>query len=472
MRLKVRLTIQRQVEGLILQQSLVVVFIVRNQQCTECQAEYRQGSWKSLVQVRQRVAHKRTFLYLEQLILKQGAHRGCLDIKTFKDGMDFYFADKGKSARFIAFLESVVPIQTKFSKKLISTDDKNNTANFKYTHYVEICPLCKDDLLYLPASLARQLSNIARLVLVKKISNQITLVDPLTGQIAHLENEVYWRSPIRPLVTAGRARLTPYVVLGKEAVYLRQNIARPKASNKIKTRLAQLTLAREADFGVNDNQVVEQSHVGYLFKAGDACLGYDLTEIQLVDDEASRDNTLPEVVVVRKLYGSSTGPTNKSRKRIWQLQRLNVDVVETKSKKGDTQDMDEEDFMQEVEADKEMRHNINLFKNDAVVNKQGGDDGDEADMDNGDDEDEDGEDDQKVQLDELLDGLQLETGPDAEDVGEADEYDQYLVEGEKAAKDGIAYVSREDARHVQAKDVATPVTSGWGEDFHSKLNQK
>lgn len=110
MRLKVRLTIQKEVrKGTILQQSFTVVFIVRNQQCIECQAEFRQGSWKSLVQVRQRVAHKRTFLYLEQLILKHGAHRGCLSIETYRDGMDFYFPDKGKAARFISFLENVVP---------------------------------------------------------------------------------------------------------------------------------------------------------------------------------------------------------------------------------------------------------------------------------------------------------------------------------------------------------------------------
>ena len=65
------------------------------------------------MQVRQRVGHKRTFLYLEQLILKHGAHRGCLSIETFKDGMDFYFPDKGKAARFISFLEDVVPMKVR-----------------------------------------------------------------------------------------------------------------------------------------------------------------------------------------------------------------------------------------------------------------------------------------------------------------------------------------------------------------------
>lgn len=114
MRLKVQLTVQKEVQsGTILQQTFVVVFIVRSQQCIECQAEFRQGSWRALVQVRQRVDHKRTFLYLEQLILKHGAHRGCLSIETFRDGMDFYFSDKGKAARFISFLEDVVPIKVR-----------------------------------------------------------------------------------------------------------------------------------------------------------------------------------------------------------------------------------------------------------------------------------------------------------------------------------------------------------------------
>jgi nonsense-mediated mRNA decay protein 3 len=137
MRLKVRLTIQKEVQkGTILQQSFTVVFIVRNQQCIECQAEFRQGSWKSLVQVRQRVDHKRTFLYLEQLILKHGAHRGCLSIETFRDGMDFYFPDKGKAARFISFLENVVP--TKVRSHLSCVD-----FHLPSTHYLIPFPVMR-----------------------------------------------------------------------------------------------------------------------------------------------------------------------------------------------------------------------------------------------------------------------------------------------------------------------------------------
>ncbi len=134
LRLKVRLTVQKEVQtGTILQQSFVVVFVVRNQQCIECQAEFRQGSWKSLVQVRQRVGHKRTFLYLEQLILKHGAHRGCLSIETFRDGMDFYFPDKGKAARFVTFLDNVVPIKVCL---LVSNEQFIN--NFFFVKTVQI----------------------------------------------------------------------------------------------------------------------------------------------------------------------------------------------------------------------------------------------------------------------------------------------------------------------------------------------
>ena len=40
------------------------------------------------VQVRQKVEHKRTFLFLEQLILKHGMERDTIGIKSQPDGLD------------------------------------------------------------------------------------------------------------------------------------------------------------------------------------------------------------------------------------------------------------------------------------------------------------------------------------------------------------------------------------------------
>jgi nonsense-mediated mRNA decay protein 3 len=487
MRLKIRLTIQREVNqggGIILQQSFNVEFIVRNQQCIECQAEFRQGSWKSLVQVRQRVQHKRTFLYLEQLILKYDTHRGALNIVTYKDGMDFYFPDKGKASKFIAFLDSVVPIKLKQSKKLISTDDKNNLTNFKYTNYVEICPLCKDDLLFLPTRTARQLGSLSRLVLVKNISNVIHVIDPLSGQTGSLTNDAYWRDPIRPLITAARSRMARYIVLGQEPVLLRKNIAQRSTNKKQRHKLARLTLAHENDLGNNDVQVEELSHQGYLFKSGDMCVGYNLKETQLMDDEAEQlriEGKLPDVIVVRKLYGPAAGMDNSvSKVRNWKLQRLNVQVgdeattsAKRTAKDNNDDDMDEEDFMQEVEADKDMRLSMNLYKNEHVKRKS-------SEEEQNDDE-EDDDDDQKINLDELLDELNLDDGPDNEDedediAGVADggsNNGTFFTSptgqvGITAARDGISYVNREAARTIRDKESAVPITGGLGKEFTFK----
>lgn len=369
------------------------------------------------------------------------------------------------------------PYQVKTSKKLIGTDDKSNVSNFKYTNLVEICPLCKDDLLYLPARTARNLGNISRTVLIKNISSVIHLIDPLTGQVATMSPEAFWRDPIRPIITAARSRMTRYVVLGKEPVVLERNVSKRTATRKQKSRLASVTIAREDDLGVNDVQYEERSHVGYLLKAGDVCLGYDLTETQLVEDDAEdmrAAGKLPDVIVVRKLYGGvATGETNAAKARIWRLQRLDVEVAEsmrarTSKKEADADDMDEEDFLREVEADKEMRNNMNVYKSEIAKKK----DEDEEMVESGLDA-EDADDDQQVKIDELLDGLVLDDGPDDFDAANVENSQWQMQgvaeEGEKATEEGIAYVGRDDARQVRDKDAAVAVSGNvFGEQFAAK----
>lgn len=81
MRLKIKLTLQKEIQsGAIIQQSAIAEYVIRNQQCKMCEANFATGAWRAVVQVRQRVSHKRTFFYLEQLILKHEAHNDCLKI--------------------------------------------------------------------------------------------------------------------------------------------------------------------------------------------------------------------------------------------------------------------------------------------------------------------------------------------------------------------------------------------------------
>ena len=81
LKLKIKLTVQKEVlNGAVLQQAALVDVSIRNQQCKNCESNFAQGAWHAIVQVRQRVSHKRTFFFLEQLMLKNEAHSECIKI--------------------------------------------------------------------------------------------------------------------------------------------------------------------------------------------------------------------------------------------------------------------------------------------------------------------------------------------------------------------------------------------------------
>jgi nonsense-mediated mRNA decay protein 3 len=120
-RLKIKLTVQKEVfNNAVLQQTFVVEFTVANQQCTDCQKSYTEHTWESVVQVRQKVKHKRTFFWLEQLMIKHNVCAKCINIRDQPDGLDFYYSSKSLGQHMVHFLESVIPIRSQFSKKLIT----------------------------------------------------------------------------------------------------------------------------------------------------------------------------------------------------------------------------------------------------------------------------------------------------------------------------------------------------------------
>merc|ERR1712070_1065386 len=159
-------------------------------------------------------------------------------------------------------------------------------------------------------------------------------------------------------------------------------------------------------------------------------------------------------------------------KRKWKLQRLDARVAESMKssraakKDAEAEDMDEEDFMREVEADREMRDQMNVYKSDYLKKSQEENNGDNVPMnESGNNDDDDDDDDQEVNLEELLDGLVVDDGPDPEDAM-PDDLDEFglVEEGEQAAKDGINYVGREESRLVKDKDGAIPQTS-FGKEY-------
>ena len=366
MRLKVRLTIQKEVApGAILQKPLDCEFVVRNQQCTDCRQQFENFAWTAAVQVRQRVSHKRTFFYLEQAILKKNAQAAAVKIEQFRDGLDFFFRQRNDAVRFVQFLKDCVPCRVKETKKLVSADPKSNLFNHQYTSLVTLAEACKEDLVVVDARTASRLGSLPRLLLVRSVNAVVRLVDPQTGRIAELHTEGYFKAPpsvcfgvlcwgafpsLRRLldgaarlhstrtpsprlttntqVALSASQLEPFVVLDVERVESAKVVQPPekKASSKKRRRqeapagprvmkgfLADVTLARERDLGVNDDQITCRTHLGALLRCGDRVLGYDVRAANLASSVDGLGGNEPDVVLLRKCRKQAPdGPTRSA----------------------------------------------------------------------------------------------------------------------------------------------------------------
>lgn len=180
-RLIVELTIQKEVgNGIALKQSFEVLYVVHWMQCEDCQKEFTPHTWKACVQVRQKAPHKKTFLYLEQLMIKQRIQEKCISIMQEPFGLNFYFSKKNQAEGLMNFLGSHVPFRKKESKDLISHDEHERTYNYKFTFFLIMPKICKDDLIVMPVSLCRELGGVNALAVCYKVSNNSTSINCLT----------------------------------------------------------------------------------------------------------------------------------------------------------------------------------------------------------------------------------------------------------------------------------------------------
>ncbi|KAI1801131.1 NMD3-domain-containing protein [Daldinia bambusicola] len=355
-RVRVKLVVQAAVaDDRVMQQALEVVYVVAYQQCPECAKSYTANVWRASVQVRQKVLHKRTFLYLEQLILKHGAHRETINIKEAKDGIDFFFSARNQAEKFVDFLNSVVPVRVKKSQELISQDVHTSKKSYKFTFSVELIPICKDDLVALPIPLAKQIGNISPLAICYRVGTSINVLDPNTLQTADISSPVYWRTPFPALADA--QDLVEFIVMDCE----------PIGPTRGKWILAETQLARASDLGVNDKTYFARTHLGGLLHAGDSVLGYMLTgtnfnspQLEALEESHVYASRIPDVVVVKKHYPNR----RRNRKRVWKVRRMAKDEGELLPRKADQerQDREFEQFLRDIEEDEEFRQGVQLYK--------------------------------------------------------------------------------------------------------------
>jgi nonsense-mediated mRNA decay protein 3 len=349
------------IQGTILQQTFEVEYVVGNHQCPDCAKSFTANTWRAVVQVRQKVPHKRTFLYLEQLILKHSAHKDTINIKEVKDGLDFYFSQRNHADKFVDFLHSVAPIKMKKSQELISHDIHTSTKSYKFSFSVELVPICKDDLVALPMKLAKSAGNISPLALCYRVGTAVNLLDPTTLQTAEISTPIYWRAPFHSL--ADVQELVEFVVMDIE----------PLGPTKGRMALAEATVTRATDLGVNDKTYYTRTHLGSVLHPGDTVMGYHLTgtnfndpNFEALEAKSNLAAHIPDVILVKKFYPRK----KKSKSRSWRLRRMAREEAEVLPKKQDQEKMerDFEMFLRDVEEDQDLRSTVALYK--AKIEKQ------------------------------------------------------------------------------------------------------
>ena len=398
-RIKVKITVQQEAfQDTILQQTFDVEYVVAYYQCPDCAKSYTKNTWRSVVQVRQKVPHKRTFLFLEQLILKHGAHKNTINIKEVSDGIDFFFSQRNDAEKFVDFLISVVPVRIKKSQELISMDVHTSSKSYKFTFSCELVPICRDDLVALPLRLAKQIGNITPLTLCYRIGTSINIIDPNSLQTADIPSQLYWRTPFTPI--ADVKEFVEFIVMDIDQT----GITRGKYA------LAEVTVARASDLGVNDRTYLTRTHLGGIIHAGDSVMGYFLegTNInnwtfEAIENSKQYSSMIPDVVLVKKQYARR----KSNRARNWRLKRMAKEESEMAPRRQD-QDRLERDFelfLRDVEEDDELQNTLSLYKANPAPSSEAMEGVDEVDQV---DDDDNGEEETRLRIpmEQLLDELE------------------------------------------------------------------
>lgn len=358
-RIKVKLKVQKEVlNGAVLEQSYVVEYVQQEHMCEPCsRVQANPDQWVAAVQLRQHVSHRRTFFYLEQLILKHGAAASAIKIQQMEQGIDFFFSNRSHGVKFVEFIGKVAPVRSRNDKQLVSHDSKSNNYNYKYTFSVEISPICREDLICLPPKVALSLGNLGPLVICTKVTNSIALLDPFTLRHCFLDSDQYWRTSFKSLLTS--RQLVEYIVLDVEIhVSSEVNVGGSKYT------LADAQVARVSDFGKNDTIFTITTHLGHILSPGDYALGYDLYRANSNDIELDKYKglNLPDVILIKKSYEEKR-QRKRGKPRSWKLKSLDMEIDDRARGDQEKTNSEYEQFLKDLEENPDMRFNISLYRN-------------------------------------------------------------------------------------------------------------
>lgn len=125
--------------------------------------------------------------------------------------------------------------------------------------------------------------------------------------------------------------------------------------------LSNVFVIRSSELGMHDNYIHCKTHLGHQLHEGYTVLGFDLRNANINDvhfDKMSSDK-IPEVVLIKKYWGSKA---DRAQRRRWRLKRLNLELDD-----GSSIGRDFNDFCEDLEEDPAFRQNVNIYKDSEKV---------------------------------------------------------------------------------------------------------
>ena len=418
--IKIKITIQKELNKSLISTSFIITFKEDWTQCEDCKKTFTPHQWRAVVQLRQKVNHKRTFLFLEQVILKHKAQSKALNIKEHPEGVDFYFSNKAQANSFCSFVHEFLICQSKTSRQLISVDEKSNEAEYKESFRLEIAPVCQDDLVILNEEQYKKLGSIGPVLLCYKQVNSLKFIDPISFETLDLDNNTYWRYELKSYID--RKCLSEFLILSVEEEVDYKKIAEKDKSMRIikkivskknkkekmdidkkleekKIKIVNVKCIRNSEKEENKEIIEIRSFLGRKMRPGDVYYGYDLTRINISDENeeflSKKKGKIHDIILVKKKYNNY--------RRIFKLKHLKMDVdgedneqsedeeeqeknnENNEKKKGKKKfkkkhnnknknkaknlEKDRDEFLKDVGTNKDIREYINLYKDPKALDE-------------------------------------------------------------------------------------------------------
>lgn len=392
--IKVKITLQKEIDKIIATQSTVLTYKIETQQCFDCTKSQTPHFWYASVQLRQKVSHKKTFMYIEQCILKHKMHRKALKITEHPDGgVDFFFWTKNDAMVFCDFISGIIPVKVKVSKHVVSH------SNQQHIFVVDIAAIWKGDLVLLNDSTSKSLGGIGPVMLCDRVSSKIRLIDPRSFESVEFDGNSFFKYDFKTGVDTKCMKEFLIIDIEEEVDYTKRYknttyIDNNNNNNEPSSIASDSIVSKSTNYGKNvidneneyinekekaknyivkcmrnDSNDCEQDKRGEVIelrcplamqmKPGDVYYGYDMSNINVSSDLEmiieKNAHKIPDVVLVRK---------KKEEKDIVKLKRLDVEKEEGYKKKGkkekNGEDKEYEEFVEEIMENEDMKKNVVL----------------------------------------------------------------------------------------------------------------